>query len=66
MTSKYKLKIPGELYLPVYYKVKNRPYTYFKADKFYDPRNIAYLEKIVKDYEEGKVELVQHDLIEID
>ena len=34
-----------------------------KDDPFYDPRNIAYLEKQFQDLREGKMKFVVHDLI---
>lgn len=35
-----------------------------EADPFYDPRNIGYLNDIIDEYENGKLETSKHDLIE--
>ena len=36
------------------------------ADPFYSESNMKYLEKITADIDEGKANLVEHDLIEVD
>ncbi len=34
------------------------------ADPFYSESNMKYLEKVISDIDEGRVKLVEHDLIE--
>ncbi|WP_311491389.1 type II toxin-antitoxin system RelB/DinJ family antitoxin [uncultured Anaerococcus sp.] len=34
------------------------------VDPFYSEKNLAYLEKSYEDYKKGKLELVNHDIIE--
>lgn len=34
------------------------------VDPFYSEKNLAYLEKSYEDYKKGKLELVDHDIIE--
>lgn len=36
------------------------------ADPFYDPRNLAYLEMVKRDIDEGRARLVERGLIEAD
>lgn len=36
------------------------------ADPFYSESNMKYLEKVTADIDEGKANLVEHDLIEVD
>ena len=35
-----------------------------EADPFYSPKNLKKIEKLIEDYEKGKVEIVNHGLIE--
>lgn len=36
------------------------------ADPFYSESNIKHLEQVVKDINEGRAKLVEHDLVEVD
>ena len=35
-----------------------------EVDPFYSPKNLKKIEKLIEDYEKGKVEIVNHELIE--
>lgn len=35
-----------------------------EADPFYSPKNLKKIEKLIEDYEKGKVKIVNHELIE--
>lgn len=40
------------------------PFEISAPDSFYDPRNIAYLKNKMREYKEGNLQLVEHELIE--
>ncbi|WP_073998628.1 type II toxin-antitoxin system RelB/DinJ family antitoxin [Anaerococcus urinomassiliensis] len=35
-----------------------------EADSFYSPKNLEKLEQLIDDYENGRIEIVNHELIE--